>query len=193
MIVNEKYVLKSCSSVEFQPLISEQFDNAFQGLLSVSPKKFLENSQQEKIDALNASFENVKSKRFILLDGEKCIGWHFGNQEDNQTYYMKNSAIIPEYQNRGLYSSMLKLILDELVLDGYQVVRSLHHITNNRAIVPKLKQGFVICGLQISDTLGTLVELKWFKNQNRRSLMNFRCGKEMPNAEVLYVLRICKK
>ena len=61
------------------------------------------------------------------------------------------------------------------------MISSKHSATNNRVIIPKLKAGFVISGLEISDRYGTLVRLEYFTNPKRRELMDFRSGQALPD------------
>ncbi|MFM6928174.1 MAG: GNAT family N-acetyltransferase, partial [Bdellovibrio sp.] len=101
-------------------------------------------------------------------NGEEAIGWHVGYATDSETYYMKNSAVIAEYRNQGVYSKMLDFVLLELQREGFQVVASIHHGNNPTVLIPKLKKGFVISGTQFHEKFRFLVELKLFFSEERK-------------------------
>ena len=48
---------------------------------------------------------------------ENFIGWSFGWQENPNTYYMCNSAVLPKYRRKGIYSALLDLNIEILNLD----------------------------------------------------------------------------
>ena len=70
------------------------------------------------------------------------VGASFGKQETSERYYMVNTAILPEHQNRGVYSSFLLALLDRIEAEGFQIVYSRHRASHNAVIIPKLKAGF---------------------------------------------------
>ena len=87
------------------------------------------------------------------------VGWHLGQQTLAGIFEMARTGILPQHQNRGLYTALLPTILEQLKHDGFQIVSSRHNLTNNAVIVPKLKAGFVISGFEVDDRFGTLVQL----------------------------------
>ena len=120
---------------------------------------------------------------FGIFHRENFIGWHTGDQLSGEGFYMRNSGVLPEFQGRGLYSGMLAALLPELKSLGFQVISSKHNASNNRVLIPKLRAGFVITGLEISDRFGTLVRLEYFTNPLRRDIIDYRCGlSDMPEA-----------
>ena len=73
---------------------------------------------------------------------------------------------------------------------GYQKILSRHVITNNSIIIPKLKAGFIISALELSDRFGTLVHLSYFFNETRQEVMKFRAGDLKPDEKLKEVLGI---
>ena len=67
---------------------------------------------------------------------------------------------------------------------GFQIVFSRHTTTNNSIIIPKLKAGFIITALEVSDRFGTLVHLSYFFNEKRNRIMKFRSGDLKPDHEI---------
>ena len=60
----------------------------------------------------------------------------------------------------------------------FKEIFSRHNATNNPVIIPKLKMGFIISGLEVSDTFGTLLQVKYYTNEKRRDIMDFRTGQK---------------
>ncbi|MEZ4517643.1 MAG: GNAT family N-acetyltransferase [Chloroflexota bacterium] len=117
-------------------------------------------------------------------------GWTVGWQRDSDVYYMANTGILPQHQNRGIYTHLLPTLLSIIGKEGFQVVESRHTASNNRVIIPKLKAGFVISGLEVSDQFGTLVWLRYFFNETRRRMMDVRTGEHIPDDELRQLLHL---
>ena len=66
---------------------------------------------------------------------------------------------------------------------GFQELCSRHSVDNNAVIIPKLKAGFVITGVEISDMWGTLVNLSYYTNEKRRKVLSYRSGAK-PDSEI---------
>ena len=81
-------------------------------------------------------------------------------------------------------------LLERVEKMGFQVVLSRHTTTNNSIIIPKLKAGFVITALEVSDRFGTLVHLSYYFNEKRRKVMLFRAGDFKPDQDVKSALRL---
>ena len=75
-------------------------------------------------------------------------------------------------------------VLERVKSLGFQIITSRHKTTNNSIIIPKLKAGFVITSIEVSDRFGTLVHLSYFFNQIRRNVMEFRTGDLKPDAQL---------
>jgi hypothetical protein len=137
-------------------------------------------------NALNALGERLAERYrlgFGIFQGEVFVGWHLGQQTLAGTFEMARTGIVREHQNRGLYTALLPIILAQLKNDGFQVVFSRHNLTNNAVIIPKLKAGFVITGLELDDRFGTLVKLSYYFNPLRRKLLDVRVGQRRPDNE----------
>ncbi len=142
-------------------------------------------SEHEAIRSLGGNLGNPFQANFLVYYRDACVGWSFGRQETAERYYMINTGILPDHQNRGIYSALLPVIVKRVLDEGFQVIYSRHTATNNHVIVPKLKAGFIISGLELSDTFGTLVHLSYFANNVRRQAMDMRSGQALPSAAIL--------
>lgn len=112
--------------------------------------------------------DNRYHLRLVMLDGDKLVGWHYGYEINNDAYYMQNSAILEEYRGQGLYTKLLEAVIDKLAEEGFQEITSTHHPHNAAVLIPKLKKGFFISGIQFNERFRSLVEMKYIYNENRR-------------------------
>jgi hypothetical protein len=149
-------------------------------------------SETEKaaIESLRARLGSPYRLNVGIYRGEELAGWSFGIQDGPVRYYMINTGLFPEHQGRGIYKALLPRILENLKGEGFQLAYSRHEATNNQVIVPKLKAGFVISGLEISDVFGLLVHLSYFFQPLRRRMMDVRSGRSMPDPELRKLLRL---
>lgn len=168
----ERIELRELPQDEFFSLISNDFDRIF---LSDSVRYPLQGElNPELVKAENA----LRSYRVAAFRDQKVVGWHYGIQLDRETYLMKNSAVLPEYRRQGIYSELLNHVVEKTFADGFNAIVSRHYATNNAVIVPKLKQGFYISGLNLSGTFGCLVELTRFKALEDEGVLRFRSGEK---------------
>tara|TARA_B100000886_G_scaffold202261_1_gene139668 strand:- start:197 stop:508 length:312 start_codon:yes stop_codon:yes gene_type:complete len=103
---------------------------------------------------------------------------------------MCNSGVLSNFRRKGIYSSLLETKIKVLSEMGFQLIYSRHNATNNNVLIPKLKAGFVISKMEISDTFGCLVHLHYFTNKTRQKLMDYRSGKTKPDQELKDLLRL---
>ena len=115
---------------------------------------------------------------------ENFVGWSFGWQENSTTYYMCNSGVLSKHRRKGIYSSLLNINIKILSEMGFQLIYSRHNATNNNVLIPKLKAGFIISKMEISDTFGCLVHLHYYTNKTRRKIMDYRSGEMAPDDEL---------
>lgn len=172
--LQDGYELRLLDESTGQPLISEWLPKVFGENGRIMP--VYSNAEKAAIERLRLHTGDPLILRFGLFIGDQFAGWHVGDQVNTTEFYMRNSAILPEHRNQGLYSAMLKCVKEYVLALGFQVITSRHLATNNAVIIPKLKQGFVMTGMELSDVFGTLVCLRYFANENRRSVLDYRCG-----------------
>ena len=132
-----------------------------------------------------AALPAVQLPRYAWLiekNGE-VAGWQYSRQWDSRTAYMVNTAFLPAHRGQGLYTRLLPVILHELQQHGFDVVRSHHHATNNAVIIPKLRAGFRIQGLQV-DEHGVMAILNYSFDPVYNDYMDTRSGLKKPAGEV---------
>lgn len=118
------------------------------------------------------------------------IGWSFGFQESIETYYMCNSAILPDHRRKGLYTKLVETTLEIVKEIGFQTIYSRHTTTNSAVIIPKLKAGFLITHFELSDKFGSLIHLTYFTKEVRRKILDYRAGQTKPDDEIKSLLGI---
>ncbi|MGZ3771441.1 MAG: GNAT family N-acetyltransferase [Bdellovibrio sp.] len=157
---------------------------------SMDFQKVLSEEEYSNIKALNKNLSQLIRFNLCIFKDEEFCGWFTGEQHNNDTFYMRNSAILPQHRLKGLYTALLFEVLARVEKMGFQVVLSRHTTTNNSIIIPKLKAGFIITALEVSETFGTLVHLKYFFNEKRKRVMQFRSGDLKPDDELKAALRM---
>jgi ribosomal protein S18 acetylase RimI-like enzyme len=189
----EGYTIRTMSAEEFGPFWKLHADTIFnQRQPILNRQEIYSEEEKKKVEELRAELKSF-TLRLGVFHGEEFVGWSLGNQEDAETYYMRNSAILPTHRRKGLYTALLKTKIAMLTEKGFQRIYSRHNSTNNAVIIPKLKSGFVISALEVSDVFGTLVHLSYFTNPERRKIMDFRSGESLPDPIVLRALGMEKK
>lgn len=121
----------------------------------------------------------VKKEPFSLVavnDDNHVVGWHFGEFISNGTYYMRNSAVEPNYRRIGVYSALMGRLETYLSEQGVIVIESRHHAANNAVIIAKLKRGFMIHGMDVDIQFGTVVLLRKYLRDAPKELFEKRTG-----------------
>ncbi|MGI9273760.1 MAG: GNAT family N-acetyltransferase [Endozoicomonas sp.] len=175
-------------TAEFERLVEPLRPDVFKDILRFRAYEALDESEKFVLEPLFESFGEQWRLNLAIYDEERLIGWSWGRQEAPDRFCMVNSGLIGEYRGKGIYTALLPLILDRLREKGFQVVSSRHTATNNAVLIPKLRAGFVITGMELSDTFGTLVCLSYFFNPLRRKALDFRSGQERLDAELAPLL-----
>lgn len=126
------------------------------------PFQYYTTEEQSKLDFLQLKCENRITLKIFVYENDQIIGWCHGFQIENDTFYMTNSAINEPFRNKGIYSQLLKQVIEILRDKGFQKITSRHKSNNNQVIIPKLKAGFVISSFEISEIFGILIQLTYF-------------------------------
>jgi GNAT superfamily N-acetyltransferase len=178
------YTIRALDHAEFDPLFRQYRPIIFQTMLDFDVQQALSREEQTATARLRERMGTPFRLNSGIYHHQEFIGWSFGIQESAEKYYMVNTAILPQHQGKGIYSALLPRILGALQHEGFQIVSSRHVATNNQVLVPKLKAGFVITGVELSDVFGVLVHLSYFFNPIRRKVLDVRVGQARPDAEV---------
>lgn len=167
---------------EFMPIFRELRPTVFAKNNDVDYSTYWSEEEHAKFKDLQDICKTEVRSYLLCKDEEKIIGWCFGFQKDAEEFYMVNSAVIPEYRNLGIYKKLLSMIIEKAKFEGFQIVSSIHHASNNAILIPKLKVGFKIIGMKLHARFGTLLELHYYTNNKVSQLLDYRTGyiKDLP-------------
>lgn len=183
------YYLKEMSKSEFFPLFGQHYDRIFGNDHTFFPDKYFSKEEKENSKKLAARMGDPYALYVcVFSETNECVGFSFGFQESGETFYMVCSAVIENHRGTGLYGQMLKHIIDVVSLEGFQIIYGTHCATNNAVIIPKLKAGFVIAKMEVSDMFGAIVHLHYYTNKLRRKVMSYRSGHIRPDDELKKVM-----
>jgi len=103
---NQKYGLRSITENDYDFIYQVKKD-AYKKYVEINFGNWDEELQKEYF---NSFIETYKEGAFIITIGEKDVGFYNGCITDNE-YEIGNICIIPEYQNRGIGTNILKDVL----------------------------------------------------------------------------------
>ncbi len=186
----KEYTFHQMKWKELLSLYQTHQAKVFSDTLDFFPASIWSEDEQTAVKQLSDRIGEIYRLNIGIYQEDEFVGWSFGWQENAYRYYMTSTGILPEHQNKGIYTALLPIILENLQEVGFQEIYSRHSVTHNQVIVPKLKAGFIITGLQLSDMFGTLVHLSYFTNPTRRKMLDFRAGQLRPDDEIKGLLRL---
>lgn len=162
----------------------------FKETLWYSSKDVRTAHEQAEIKNLIVGLENAWTLHLGLYENDQLIGWCSSFAMKANELYMMNSVVFPEHRRKGYYTLMVKEVLKEAKLAGFQTVASQHVCTNNDVIIPKLKLNFKITGMEVLDEFGVTVNLTYFLNETRAKAMEFRSGLCKPDEEMKKLFKL---
>ncbi|MBI1194193.1 MAG: GNAT family N-acetyltransferase [Bacteroidetes bacterium] len=123
----------------------------------------------------------------VFLEQEP-VAFHYGTAVEPHIFRMRNSAVAPAHQGRGIYGALLRVVMAEALAAGFRSLESQHRADHNGILIPKLKAGFTISGMEINPRLGTLVKLVYFSDALPREMLAFRTGSQPLNTRLAGLL-----
>ena len=186
-----EYKIVALPREEFQKYWGEWGPKIFRANdTSMDMRLVLSDQEREQVQNLHKNLSQGVNLNLCIFKGQEFCGWFTGDQYGSETFYMRNSAILPEHRRLGLYTALMNEVLARVKALGFQNIFSRHTTTNNSIIIPKLKAGFTITAIEVSDRFGTLVHLTYFFNETRKQIMEFRAGNIQPNQKIKEALRL---
>jgi len=186
------FKIEEMNSDEFDLIWTEHSKRIFEDQsLIYRMRDVFSQREQENWEKLKKNLGSpIRINLALFNESEEFIGWSWGYQESPAKFYMCNSAVFPEYRRLGLYSLLLEKMLDKAIVHGFQEIYSRHVATNNAVIIPKLKAGFKITSMEISDLFGTVIHLSYHTNKKRNKVFDFRAGLIKPDQEIKDLFKI---
>lgn len=175
---------------EFLPLFNEHKKSVFEDVHSYAFPDLLSESELNHIKNLGHAAGAPYKLYLGAFDNNKLVGWSWGTQEGNSTFYMVNSAVLTDYRRKGIYGALIGKCIEVLSEKGFQLIYSRHCATNNAVIIPKLKAGFIISKMEIDDRFGVLIHLHFYTNNERRRIMDYRSGQLKPDEKIKALFKL---
>lgn len=182
--LNDDYQIRKVEQEEFNVVFSKNRAKMFKDSVDFQPYAIISEAEKEKLKPIFQAMKFPNAIHYLVEKDDELVGWSYGFQDMKEEFYMCNSGVFPEHRRKGIYSELLKLILNDAIEMGFQIIHSKHALTNNAVIIPKLKAGFLITGIAMEDKFGTMVKLAYYVNKDRESLMRFRSGEETLTKEL---------
>lgn len=113
--------------------------------------------------------------RIAAFLDDALVGWTCARAE-GASLHMVNSGVAPAARRQGVYSHLVRMVLEHAVAQGHVSVLSRHAANNNAVIIAKLKLGFFVAGFEYSEVYGPLVRLTHLLGGLRRNLHQARSG-----------------
>lgn len=185
----EGYEIREMTREAFWPICEPLSMKIFEAAQPMyKARDLLTESEKEKAKALQTRMGDPYRLHLAVYFKGDFVGWSWGFQQSAETYYMCNSAILPEHRKKGLYTALMHESVRRATREGFQRIYSRHTATNNAVIIPKLKAGFLITHFELSDTFGVLVHLTLFPKELRSRILNYRAGQILPDKEIRRLL-----
>ena len=189
--IDSIYSIRVMPQDEFDPLFRKYTEKFFDEKSQVFRlREALSDIERSKLKKLNEATGNPLELRLGLFKNSEFIGWNYSRQESAFNLYMQSSAVFPEFRRNGLYSELAKKVVSIGAEVGFQTIYSRHVATNNDIIIAKLKLGFRITSIELSDIFGTLVHLAYYPNEVRRKMLDYRSGYIHPDEEIKKYLKL---
>ena len=100
--MDQNYTIRELSELEFTPLFEKYKKSVFEAMHSYAFREFLNEVELEKIGELGVGLGAPYKLYLAAFDGNNdFVGWSWGTQENSTTYYMVNSAVLPDHRRKG--------------------------------------------------------------------------------------------
>ncbi len=194
MKLDNGYSIKTMTAKEFFPLFGKNYDAIFGNDHTFFPDSYFSVRENEKIQLLKERMGNLYTLHLGLFSPKnEFVGFSFGSQENEETFYMMASAVMPEHRQLGLYSALVKEVIKHCSEEGFQKIYGTHCATNNAVLIPKLRLGFIFSKVELSDMFGTILHLQYYTNPLRRKVLDYRSGLKVPDSEIKSVMKFDPK
>lgn len=167
-----------------EPQFKEMADRMVVGETGYVPaERILSEEERKKLKSLKSGAVRQDMIRLAAYQEREFVGWSYGWNEGDGSFYMAHSAVLPDHRRQGLYTAMVARMIRETRERGFLTVRSRHLTVNSAVLIAKLRCGFVLTGMEYSDLLGNLAVLTFHHSIARRKLTQFRAGAIPPDPE----------
>ena len=168
--ISSKVTCHATTREEVFTFVNKHFDSVFKDTFKNKVKIKKNSPEWFGLELTSAEYKKIHTEYFVFKKEGKIVGWFMGQLEDFETFYMRNTGVIPKHQNNGIYKAFLTHLLKYLKELGYQKVSSQHSPDNARMFSLKMNNGFIIVGTENHDRWGTLVKMVRFLDLKRQKV-----------------------
>ena len=118
--------------------------------------------------------DEADALRIGCFRGNALLAWTYARRAQGRQLHMINSGVALAERRNGIYSQLVKMIIEHARVQGYTAIASRHAVHNNPVIIAKLKLGFFVSGFEYSEVHGPLVRLTYLVSELRRTLHRAR-------------------
>ena len=184
----DDYTVEEMQRDPFGEMLDTYRSIAFPDLVEFRYADLFTDKQREDVERLRDRTRDKFVLRLVVRCGEDIVGWSVGVQANAEQFRMANSAVLPGHRRKGIYTALLLQVLERARAEGFQTVTSHHHPTNNAVLIAKLKAGFIITGMEITDDYAALVNMTHFFDPRRLHALGVRACAQRPTGEVRALL-----
>jgi len=158
-----------------EPLIRE---NLLDSHPALPWQEHLSDEIQQKHKQLKHSISSRFHLRLVAIHKGNIVALSNGWQQSSHytEFYMGVSLVKQSFRNQGLYKKMLEIVLSETKEAGFSAIKSRHVNTNTPILIAKLKQGFIINGFELDDSMGPLLTMVYYHDDTRSRAARYRSG-----------------
>jgi ribosomal protein S18 acetylase RimI-like enzyme len=161
-------IVESFPEPAFAALRREAFDD-------YEPSQLLtEVVAHEATTTLPAATNVVGAVRIGCFRGDALVGWTYARPSGERQLGMINSGVATTERRAGIYSQLVRMVMEHARAQGYTSITSRHAVNNNAVIIAKLKLGFIVSGFEYAEVYGPLVRLTYLVSEPRRALHEAR-------------------
>ena len=169
---SENLMIKRVDAVRFFSEISVNYQEAFgQPYQDLVPETSLSKKYLKQ-----KALQDRHVEHHLIYKDSKVMGWLTGEMLDEETFYIRNSAVLPQFQNRGVGGLLLEHTVEFLTHLGYERVTSCHRPENRSVIKLMLSRNFMISGVEQDDRFGFQILTLFLANSDRRARARCRLG-----------------
>lgn len=131
---------------------------------------------QEEFTPQKIRYYQSASDCFLIFDGSRAVGCVIGGCLDWSTFYLRYVVVLPEYQGRGIWKSVLRLLLQVLSVSGVDRFE-IETPSSNLIEVHLFNQlQFNLTGFKVSERWGTMAHFTKFLNKkNEKAYIEQLC------------------
>lgn len=125
-----------------------------------------------------------------LFRDESLVAWGTGYNIGFNVFYLDDSVSLVENDGGDSYSRLTQAMIDAANDEGFHSLKCHHSCCASEVIALRLKMGFAITGLEITESRGPAIVMEYYINKKRYEILRFRNGESRPNAWVRKILKL---